>query len=29
MSNNEWRFIRRNPKGWGYFSAQWRYHSLM
>jgi hypothetical protein len=29
MSNDEWRLFSRNPKGWGYFSAQLRYHSFM
>ena len=27
MTNNaEWRFFRRNPKGWAAFIAQQRYH---
>jgi hypothetical protein len=29
MSNTEWRFFRRNPKGWVCFCAQRRYHSFM
>jgi hypothetical protein len=28
-SNAEWRFFRRNPKGWDCFCAQRRDHSLM
>jgi len=28
-SRLDWCFFRHNPKGWGYFSTQLRYHSLM